>query len=253
MVPKKTVYDAYRAFCAQSDFEPADVSSFGKLFKRVFPEVERKRLVKGWHYCNLVPRTPADTSSPPAGCLPTDRLYHSDPVIPTSAFRSAHQGRPLSPPPRPQSRGASPVPTAFTSRSRSPSPSSAIVRRAHSQSPVPTSPRHHPHHQSPLPLSPASFRPVSPHLVHPVPLRHPQHHLQPQPYQMSSLHPHQFQHQQHQPPSNPLSFFLASTGYHHVRRNPPPAPVVAVEQEMTDASPVAGEDLATPPGNAPQT
>ncbi|ELR12687.1 RFX DNAbinding domain containing protein [Acanthamoeba castellanii str. Neff] len=164
MVPKKQVYDAYRAFCASCDFEPSDVSSFGKIFKRVFPDVERKRLVKGWHYNNLAPRandtTPSSSSSTSTAggtedsspaAAPGDRLYHSDPVVPTASSRGGARRhlttRPLSPPPpRPHSRSASPVSgaathftTSFTAiptpRSRSPSPSSAIVRRAHSQSP----------------------------------------------------------------------------------------------------------------------
>ncbi|ELR16246.1 uncharacterized protein ACA1_310750 [Acanthamoeba castellanii str. Neff] len=46
MLLKKDVHAAYSAFCAEHRFETTTNAAFGKMFKRVFPSAEVRRLVK---------------------------------------------------------------------------------------------------------------------------------------------------------------------------------------------------------------
>ncbi|KAG2193980.1 hypothetical protein INT47_000768 [Mucor saturninus] len=63
-VPRRNMFEHYKAFCTANNLTPVNSATFGKLLRVVFPELKTRRLgVRGqskYHYCGIRVRTPDD-------------------------------------------------------------------------------------------------------------------------------------------------------------------------------------------------
>lgn len=79
MLLKKDVHAAYMAFCKENLFEATTNAAFGKLFKRVFPEAEIRRVVKQnettFFYDNMAAKTQTPVVTSTRSDALTDTLF----------------------------------------------------------------------------------------------------------------------------------------------------------------------------------
>lgn len=73
-VPRRNMFEHYKAFCTSTGLTPVNSATFGKLLRVVFPELKTRRLgVRGqskYHYCGIRVRTPEDTVDTTTPALP---------------------------------------------------------------------------------------------------------------------------------------------------------------------------------------
>jgi phage/plasmid-associated DNA primase len=56
-VPRRNMYEHYKAYCTANELQPVNSATFGKLLRVVFPDLKTRRLgVRGqskYHYCGI--------------------------------------------------------------------------------------------------------------------------------------------------------------------------------------------------------
>lgn len=73
---KRELFEAYLRFCMQSNLNPTNDATFGRMVNAVFPNVQQRRLrrdshIKKWHYCGIAYRSGGGALSPPISAAAT--------------------------------------------------------------------------------------------------------------------------------------------------------------------------------------
>jgi hypothetical protein len=134
---KRELFESYLKFCMQSNLNPTNDATFGRMVNAVFPNVQQRRLrrdshIKKWHYCGIAYCSDGTRSPPTSAATHTASPFTTTSTTPTSdaslsTLSSAyHPAQPLSSyhhhPPPAYRHGYPPPPPPYHSALRPPPP-----------------------------------------------------------------------------------------------------------------------------------